>query len=712
MISLLAPSLAIAAAAATLIPLAIHLLWRRRRRPIEWGAMALLLEAVRRRRRALQLERWILLATRMLLLLLLGLGLAQLSLAGGGLSGGGRTVHLVLDEGVASAAIESDGRTTLEAIADEAAAIVAGLGASDEASVITASSPPRILVEPTADHGRALAAIREAKASASPSDLEGAIALVDSLRRSREEPAAIVLLSGFRGGAVATLPRQARGGGLPPEEAPILRLATTPRTEPVANAAVAAIEAGRPIAGGGVAPLRVTIRREGPLEAATVDLRIGGPDLPTSITRSVRFSAGQRERSVEVGVPIGTLGSPSEPEAPRLVEASVGPDAQAFDDRGLAMLDTRRRVRIGLASRGGRFGEDAGGGWLVRALAPDRSSPDEVVEIDAAALGGGDLQGLDAVVVARPDLLDAAAWPRLRAFADGGGLVVVLPPAGEAIHGWLDPLAAAFDPPWRFAAAAESLDPPQAVVPPPGGSSWISAISAEAAELAEAVEVFRRLPPQGGVEAASRILDLEDGTPLVVVSESRGGSGGALVLATAAADLSWTTLPVRPLMVPLLQEILREGVARRARGRAAWVGEAAPAAAAMAESIRTPSGEVVAVREGRLARPLAEPGVHAVLDRAGRPRDRFVARVDPLAASTRVLGEGEVRERLGEGWSFGNGEAIAGRLAGEESGRSLAAALLAAAVALAVLETILANRFSHPSPLGRSEDRGIAGAAA
>lgn len=722
MISLVAPSLAIAAAAATLIPLAIHLLWRRRRRPIEWGAMELLREAVRRRRRALQLERWVLLATRMLLLLLLGLGLAQLSLVGAAIpGGGGRTVHLVLDEGAASAAIEPDGRTTLEAIGDEAASLLAGLASSDEVSVVAASSPPRILVEPTADHGRALAAIREARASSSPSDLAGAIALVDALRRTREEAAAIVLLSGFRGGAIADLPLQA-GGSDASESGPsaTVRLAISPRTEPIANAAVVAVEAGRPIAGGGVAPLAVTIRREGDLAAGSVEVRIGGPDLPTSATREVRFSAGQRERTIEVGLPIASIASRSSiaatgprEEALHLVEASVGPDAQPLDDRGLALLDARRRVRIGLASRGGRFGEDAGGGWLSRALAPDREGPNELVEIDAATLAAGDLQALDAVVVARPDLVEAAAWPRLRAFADAGGLVVVLPPADEAIHAWLDPLAAAFDPPWRFAAAAESLDPPATVASPRAGSPWIAAIAAEAGELAEAVEVFRRLPPQGRIDADARILDLADGTPLVVAAESPGG--GSLVLATAAADLSWTTLPVRPLMVPLLQEILREGVARGARGRAAWVGEASPPAAATASEIRTPSGEIVAVEEGRLARPLAEPGIHAVLDRGGRERDRFVARVDPRAASTRVVGEAEVLERLGEDWSFAEGEAIGRQLSRDETGRSLAAALLAAALALAVLEAFLARRFSHAGSLARggaAAERLAAGGAA
>ena len=55
MISFASPALAAAGAACVAIPVLLHLLLRRRRRPVEWAAMDLLREALRRterRRRA------------------------------------------------------------------------------------------------------------------------------------------------------------------------------------------------------------------------------------------------------------------------------------------------------------------------------------------------------------------------------------------------------------------------------------------------------------------------------------------------------------------------------------------------------------------------------------------------------------------------------------------------------------------------------------
>ena len=55
--TLLAPGLAIAGILAAAVPIVIHLLLRRRRRPVEWAAMSLLMQAVRRHRRRARIER-------------------------------------------------------------------------------------------------------------------------------------------------------------------------------------------------------------------------------------------------------------------------------------------------------------------------------------------------------------------------------------------------------------------------------------------------------------------------------------------------------------------------------------------------------------------------------------------------------------------------------------------------------------------------------
>src|SRR3954465_2672159 len=59
------------------IPIAIHLLNRRRFKTVHWAAMEYLLQAMRKNRRRLKFEQWLLLACRCLLIFLMGLALAR-----------------------------------------------------------------------------------------------------------------------------------------------------------------------------------------------------------------------------------------------------------------------------------------------------------------------------------------------------------------------------------------------------------------------------------------------------------------------------------------------------------------------------------------------------------------------------------------------------------------------------------------------------------
>ena len=66
-----------AAAALIALPIIIHLLNRRRFKTVTWAAMDFLMRAMRKNRRRLEFEQWILLAMRCLLVFLLRLVLAR-----------------------------------------------------------------------------------------------------------------------------------------------------------------------------------------------------------------------------------------------------------------------------------------------------------------------------------------------------------------------------------------------------------------------------------------------------------------------------------------------------------------------------------------------------------------------------------------------------------------------------------------------------------
>lgn len=73
--SFLNPILAAVGLACVALPILIHILMRRRRKPVTWGAMRFLEQAYKRQRKRIRFEQWLLLASRCLLVAALALAL-------------------------------------------------------------------------------------------------------------------------------------------------------------------------------------------------------------------------------------------------------------------------------------------------------------------------------------------------------------------------------------------------------------------------------------------------------------------------------------------------------------------------------------------------------------------------------------------------------------------------------------------------------------
>ena len=63
--------------AAASVPIVIHLLNRRKFREVPWAAMRFLLAAIRKNRRRIRIEQWLLLAIRTLIILLVVTAMAK-----------------------------------------------------------------------------------------------------------------------------------------------------------------------------------------------------------------------------------------------------------------------------------------------------------------------------------------------------------------------------------------------------------------------------------------------------------------------------------------------------------------------------------------------------------------------------------------------------------------------------------------------------------
>lgn len=701
--TLLHPLIFYSGLAAVSIPILIHLLLRRRRRPVPWAAMRFLLEAHRRRRRRRTLEQILLLAARCLLVAALAGAIARPMFAAGAGRGPSTTV-LVIDNSLTSGLTDGEGHAALDRHKQTALEMLDRLaaGPGDRVAVITAAAPASGVISPaTLDIDAARRQINAIEPADSAMDLPRALALASASVPPDAGDARGVLISDWRRGSGLGDP-QTDPGDAPDEPArrtDAFSLRITPPAEGDApNLRLVSLTTGRGVVlPGDPAPVSqaiATIVREGadlPGAPAVLTVEADGGDSPRRVVQPFTLPAGERTVTVPV-----TLDLPRLDEGEILLRARVHTDAPidgiGADSVVLRTLRLRRVARVGVvhARRGGgsldRF--DAGD-WVRTALKPDPLTPVEIREINAPGLTPADLAGLDAAVLTRPDLLSPDAWRACAEFHGSGGTLVVFPPAGVGVHRWPDAMLAVFGFGLDIDREATHLDPP-AALEPDGAAGVLPLLSGDLAALAREVTVSIMLRAKS--TPGRTVLRVAGGGPFLFVPVDR------LWVFASAPDTAWTDLPAEPLMLPLVQEIVRQSAAS---GRAPSTPAGIPADA--------PRGTVELVNGATGARLIAPAGSMPAPDRAGGwtargargetlgllavSPDHRAGRTDPLGVD-RVLGA--LRR-----WSPGvsvleeQTEEAADAMTGESPGWIL----FTIAAGLALLE-LIAARFASSTPGG------------
>ncbi|MBL8757560.1 MAG: hypothetical protein JNK35_03915, partial [Phycisphaerae bacterium] len=263
----------------------------------------------------------------------------------------------------------------------------------------------------------------------------------------------------------------------------------------------------------------------------------------------------------------------------------------------------------------------------------------------------------------------------------------------------------------------------------------LEGLGSELAELARPVNVMRVLPVTVPPEGAVKELALADGTGLVwsvalgaerresgaAVERAGDGGRGWLVVFAFAPELRWTDLPVKPLMVPLVQEIVRQGVGSGASGRVVTAGSVAsvpaPAVALRQRGMAGEGaaagggGEVLVTDVGVTASPMRNAGVWDAVDASRVARGVVVVNADADGGDvtrqpeesvgawlSRALpaGQAEWVNVLGESGGAaspgGGGDAVSltGALSRSAVPRAAGAWLMAIALMLAVVEMLAA----------------------
>ena len=726
-------SLAIAGLAATAVPILIHLLWRRRRVPIEWAAMRFLVEAYRRHRRRLRLEQVLLLLVRCLIPALLGLALARPLLDRAPLPGAdlSRTVYLIIDDGMASGLTIYGAATPLDQHIGAAKRIIRGLSAGDRAGVITAATPASVLLSPpSADHRAVIELLDSLEPNASRTDLAGALEHLRqalSHRQDQDERAIVYLLSGFRAGSADLddpLPMLAGDAG-----ATVDLLACPPAADPISNVQISGIEPARSVLLADVPEEsgRVTVhlaRHGGELEQGVSRVRLSMDASAGGAEKIVQWAAGQVEAGVEF-----LLGEFERVQGETAITAGIEDDPLAADNQYHLVLPICRRFEIVLVDRR-EFGYEpsldrlTAGQWIRRALEPGAAGPLTITDAEPASLSAADVQTADAVALPRPDLVADAGWATLRRFVDDGGLLLITPPDEEILHGWVDRLESDLALPWSLRREVRQHAEGLTLAEDPPRVELLRQIWADLPDLMQPVLVYRLLPvgdDVAGVARGEAALRLSDGSPLILVGSPEAEmeqavgevrpSPGLVVLFTTAPELGWTNLPTKPLMVPLFQEIVRQGLSLIRSSGPTRVGDITALAAAVsepaAETLVSPGGTSIGIqRSGRLARALSESGLYRVVDVGGRDIGRVAVNVDPAGGDLTPQGAGAVKAWLDHSgsWRWLDPDEVTSEVVGPGGRSSPAGLLLLFLLAMVVLETLMARSFSRGSKAARGPE--------
>ena len=708
--SFIATGLLAAGVLAASIPILIHLLLRRRTRPVEWAAMSILIEAARRHRSRSRIERILLLIIRTLMVVLLGAALAQPIIGERLASIEPTTHHLVIDDGIMSGVRTSTGQSALEVHVAEAVKIIDSLGVSDRVSVTLAGRPVRNLVSPpTTDHRSIIRVVEGLQPREGATDLGGAVKSTLTENDVRG-PRSVHVLSEYRRGTLDDRLRPTSTGVDP--EALDLRL-STPGEGVVSSVRIESLDTMQaPLSlasEGDLVFVTAALSREGSLDPATTTVRLSGDAVASDLVQQIDWSAGEQRTDVEFRIRVDEDGG--------VVEASIDDgDALELDDRRSTILGGRGARRILMVGRGGFGGMDAvdrlsGIDWFERALIPDRSSAlgdvFDVDRIDPISLDQRDLEGASIIVIGRPDLLEVDMGDHLARWADAGGILVVLPPDDEIARPWAGGLLTSLGLDWSIGLEPQSFEPARRLARQQPASEMTEMLGPELSDLAASVSVDRHLS-LAGFESGDVVL-VDDGGDPVVIDAAIGN--GRLILFTVAPVLGWTDLPVRPLMVPLVQELVRQATAITTRTAVIEVGEGTPKSGiAFTESGRMPDGRIVSRQDLDSTVP-DRSGIIEFLDVSGKVVDRQVVNAAAGSVDLRPSNRSEIVEwmsGLGE-WSFTDTDQVVER--DGAIGSNLSTILIALVLLLALADLVLSRWFVRGGLVTTRRD-GLVGANA
>jgi hypothetical protein len=553
-------------ALAGLLPVAIHLVDRRRARPQPFAAIDFVLRARRSTSRRLRLRKLLLLLLRMALLTAIPLALARPRFASAAAAApaarGPAATALVLDAS-GSMRYRLHDRTLFSRAQAMARDALAELSAEEPVTVLVCGPRHRSAAPPSFDHAAARAVLDAAVPSREPVDMSDCVA--DAARALGESPVA-----GKRIAVFTDLTASDWDLGRPTPEVPTPAGPVKPEVE-IEDAAEQALP-NRALSDLSIAPapdvgphayrFSFTVHNfaEAPAADVSVELAADGRTLTRGF--SSLPAHGSERKTLAATFPSGQRSSGS---------LRLAPDALPDDDTLPFVLAVPREIEVLLVDGAPspiRYQDEA---YFAQEALEAGASPVHTRTVDPDAFVPADLDGRDVVFLLGVRAVSPAAAGALGRFVQGGGgLFIALGDRSDADTldsrlGKLLPmplrLVKTAAPPPREASEARSGEENALTGSTPAHFAQIDQSSpifslfgpAVSASLLD-VRIYRYflVDPQG---STARVLaSYDDGAPALI--EGRSGSG-RILLFTSSVAREWSDWPIRASFVPALQQIAK-----------------------------------------------------------------------------------------------------------------------------------------------------------
>lgn len=579
--------------AAASAPLIIHLLNRRKFRETSWAAMQFLLAAVRKNSRRIQIEQWLLLALRTLLIVLFVVAAARPGLKSVGLDApvGERTHRILVIDSSFSMDYKPTGDASYfrQAVASAKRIVDAGREGDVFGIVVLGSPSQAVTTAPLVRREEVLTLLGELVQQDGAGDLTSCLNEIDRVIAATRDALPQVrrrevhFLTDL--GRHTWEPNAAAGGADPLDEfqkraerwgrETTLAIVDLGAAE-AENTAVVDLAAEEPFAVAGMpVTLRVTVKHFGRNPRAGVTATLSA-DRRRLDEKQFDLDAGGETTLVFDAAAAASRGTGG-----LTYEVELSPDRLAADDRRRLVLEVKPHLSVLLVhepalSPDAEFAlSNLETALRLKPGAEDLAeSPIRVTSADETELRGRDLHEFDAVVCVDVRRFSTDTLRRLHAYVhDGGGLICFLGPRVDVEHYNR-----------QLARGDERILPAQIGPLVEDPQYRLNPLKYEHPLLAEfrgreqgglfntPIYRFYRLDLQAAPRAR-RVLEFLNATKDPLLVEEPIGAGRSLVWASSL-EKSWTPMTlVSPGFVPVVQEMLSYALGGRAQRRTPTVGD-------------------------------------------------------------------------------------------------------------------------------------------